>query len=131
MENQTTKYFDSIVSKTTAFFKNVNYIIDQTPQRSIIRITANYKHYRVFITELLSDEYRKYNFYLLEGDYVTIGFDNAQDIRAIKLKFDKIPDSDTEKLVPHVHLKNKTILELTNEKTIDDFIDWINFNISE
>lgn len=129
METQTTKYFDNIINKTSAFFVNIKYIIDKTPQRSIIRMTASYKDYRIFITELLCDEYRKYNFYLLKGNYVKVGFDNAPDIRAIKLKFNKIPNNDIDKLVPHVHLKNKTILELTDEKTIDDFIDWISLNI--
>lgn len=83
----------------------------------------------MFITELLSPDYRKYNYYILKGDYVVIGFDNSQDIRAIKLKFKKVPHNNIERLVPHKHLKDKTILELTDEITVGDFINWISLNI--
>ena len=129
METETTKYFNDIIDEAKNVFSNLDYTIDNTPERAILRINAIYKDYRIFVTELLSDDYRKYNFYLLKDDYVIIGFDNAQDIRAIKLKFEKIPNSNIDRLVPHKHLKNKTILKLTDEISITDFINWIKLNI--
>ncbi|MEN8121455.1 MAG: hypothetical protein ABFS35_13975 [Bacteroidota bacterium] len=131
MEREITKYFDNIINDINNFFSNVEYTIDRTPHRAILRINATYQDYRVFVTELISKEYRKYNYYLLSKDYVVVGLDNSQDIRAIKLKYKSIPDSNAERLVPHKHLKNKTILELTEEYTITGFIDWIKINIPE
>ena len=129
MEPEITKYFNDIINNVNNFFSNVEYTIDKTPQRAILRINATYKDYRVFLTELLSKDYRKYNFYLLKDDYVIIGFDNAQDIRVIKLKFKKVPNNKLDRLIPHKHLKNKTVLELTEKITITDFISWISLNI--
>jgi len=129
LETKVTKYFNKLIKKNIIFFSNVNYKIDITPIRAILKINANYKNYRVFITELLSKDYRKYNFYLLKKNYVIVGFDNSQDARAIKLKFKKKPKNKFNLLVPHQHLKNKTILKLTDEIFLEDFIDWIKKNV--
>lgn len=131
METKTSKYFVEIIEKVQTFFTNVDYEIDKTPSRSILKLTANFSHYRVFITELISDEHRKYNYYLLDENYVVVGFDNSQDVRAIKIKFGKTPKNKSARLVPQCHLKNKTILELTKEANIDDFIYWIKINIKK
>ena len=95
-----------------------------------MRINATFKENRVFIVELISSDYRKYNYYLLKNNYVIVGFDNSQDVRAIKLKYKKVPKNDIDKLVPHKHLKDKTVLELTEEISISEFINWIEINIS-
>ena len=128
MEREITKYFDDLIHDIKGFFSNVKYTVDRTPDRVILRINAFYQNYRVFVTELVSEEYRKYNYYLLSKDYVVVGFDNSPDIRALKLKFKNIPDKNIDRLVPHKHLKNKTIIELTAELKITDFIDWISEN---
>ena len=104
MEPKIEKYFNSIINKANSFFSNIEYTFDRTPKRAILRIKATYNDYRVFIMELVSPNYRKYNYYLLKNDYVVVGFDNSQDIRAIKMKFKKMPDKDIDKLVPHKHL---------------------------
>ena len=54
-----------------------------------------------------------------------MGFDNSQDIRAIKLKYNKVSINDIDKLVFHKHLKNNTVLELTEEIKIYDFINYL------
>ncbi|MCD4791858.1 MAG: hypothetical protein K8R54_01395 [Bacteroidales bacterium] len=86
METETSKYFSNIISQINEFFSNVESTIDHTPQRQILRVNAAYKNYRIFITELTSPDYRKYNYYILKDEYVLVGFDNSQDIRAIKMK---------------------------------------------
>jgi len=129
LETKTTGYFNTIISEVIDFFSDVEYTGDYTPQRAILRINATYKDHRVFISELISPDYRKYTFYILKDNYVVAGFDNSQDIRAIKLKFKKPPDNDIDRLIPHLHLKNKTVLELTDEITLTDFINWIKVNI--
>lgn len=125
METEIGAYFDDIIQQAEDYFDNVESKIDITPERSILRLQATYKQYRMFATELKSPEYRKYNYYLLELNFVVVGFDNSPDARAIKLKYDKIPQNDVDKLVPHQHLENKTILNLTEEIFFSDFIEWL------
>jgi hypothetical protein len=131
LETKITEYFNSLIKLAEANFENVTYKTDVTPQRAILRLNARYKQYRIAASELLHEEYRKYNYFLLELDFVVAGFDNAPDSRAIKMKYSKIPESDKDKLVPHLHLKNKTELFLTKEFYFNDFIEWINSNLNE
>lgn len=129
METKIREYFDGIVNKAKAKFNNVSFVIDHSPERAILRINAEYKKYRIFTSELLNEEYRKYNYYLLEVDFVVVGMDNSQDHRAIRLKYGKMPEKNKDRLVPHIHLNNKTELQLTDEMHFEDFIAWIEVNL--
>ncbi|MEM8526199.1 MAG: hypothetical protein AAGG68_16280 [Bacteroidota bacterium] len=131
METKIRTYFDDIIQQAEDYFEQVEHEIDTTPARAILRLKATHKQYRMFATEIKSPDYRKYNYYLLEMDFVVVGFDNAPDARAIKLKYDKIPQNDVDKLVPHQHLENKTILKLTEEIYFSDFIAWLKENLEE
>ena len=57
------------------------------------------------------------------------GFDNAPDPRAIRMKYGKIGVEHKGENVPHLHLENKTRIELTEEMTFSDFIEWLNQNL--
>ena len=107
------------------------YEIDSTPERAILRITAKYGQYRVFATELLSYLQRQYRYYyLLRGDWVVAGFDDSPDPRAIRLKYGEIGQKHAGEYIPHLHLKDKTRLELTEEMTLLSFTTWLEENIS-
>lgn len=60
MDTKITDYFTNIVTIAQADFEQINYTIDITLKRSILRIEAQYGQYRVLITELFSDELRIY-----------------------------------------------------------------------
>lgn len=129
METEIRTYFDDIVQQAAAFFDDLDHQIDISPERAILRINATYKQYRIFATELKSPEYRKYNYYVLEVDFVVAGFDNSPDVRAVRMKYSKLPESNADRLVPHAHFENKTVLKLTEELYFSDFIEWMQDNL--
>jgi len=130
LDSKVTEYFADVISLALANFEGVKYVNDLTPLRAILRLEAKYGIYRVLITELFSDEVRKYRYYVLEGDRVEAGFDNSPDPRAIRLKYGRIGEEYAGENVPHLHLDNKRELVLTEEMVFADFVDWLKTNIS-
>lgn len=129
MDTQTTEHFANIIALSKNLFEQTEYVIDATPQRSILRVQANYGEYRVFITELFTGQTRKYSYYLLRDNWVEAGFDNSPDPRAIRLRYGKISQPHAGELVPHLHRQDKTQLFLTEEMTFAAFVDWLDENI--
>jgi hypothetical protein len=103
---------------------------DHTPQRSLFRLSAKYYHYRIFIIEIITRQIRKYRYYVLDGEKVVTGFDNAADPRALRLKYGHIGEEHIGELVPHLHLENKTKLELTEEIECAEFMTWLETHLS-
>lgn len=129
MEPQVAEYFAGLIALAQATFEQVEYTVDATPARAILRLQASYGLYRVFITELLSKEQRQYRYYALKGDWVEAGFDNSPDPRAIRLKYGHIGKKHAGESVPHLHHANKTELSLTDEMTCTAFVDWLKTNL--
>ena len=129
MDEKTSRHFAEIIKLAESVFENVVYEIDATPDRSILRIEAEYGKYQILVTELFSDGLRKYRYYMMRGDRVEAGFDNAPDPRAIRLKYEKIGEEHTGENVPHLHREDKTQLHLTEEMTFQDFVDWVKSNL--
>jgi hypothetical protein len=129
LDAKVTAYFADVIALAQATFAGVKYVNDLTPLRAILRIEAKYGIYRVLITELFSDEVRKYRYYVLEGDRVEAGFDNSPDPRAIRLKYGRIGGEYAGEYVPHLHLENKRELVLTEEMVFADFVDWVRTNV--
>jgi hypothetical protein len=121
-------YFAEVIELARSAFEAVEYDIDATPQRSILRLQANYGTYRIIVTELFSQTVRKYRYYLIRGNYVEAGFDNSPDPRAIRLKYGSIQREYANEQIPHLHLVDKTDLILTNAMTFENFIEWIQDN---
>jgi hypothetical protein len=93
-----------------------------------LRIEAEYGKYQILVTELFSDELRKYRYYLMRGDWVETGFDNTPDPRAIRLKYGKIGGEHAGEYLPHLHREHKTLLVVTEEMTFADFAQWLKDN---
>lgn len=98
---------------------------DHTPERSILRLGARYIRFVVLITEIITRELRKYRYYVLDGDRVVAGFDNAPDPRALRAKYDRIGQEHAGELIPHLHLEDKTQLALTEEMDCQAFLSWL------
>ena len=79
MDKKITDYFNDVIGLAQATFETVESIADVTPARAILRLQCQYGLYRVLVTELFSDEIRKYRYYVLLGDRVEAGFDNSPD----------------------------------------------------
>jgi hypothetical protein len=58
-----------------------------------------------------------------------MGFDNSPDARALRLKYHKIGQHAGE-LIPHCHRENKQHTELTDEMTMEMFVQWIREHVS-
>ena len=129
MDEKTSRHFAEIIELAESVFENVVYEIDATPDRSILRIEAEYGKYQILVTELFSDGLRKYRYYMMRGDRVEAGFDNAPDPRAIRLKYEKIGEEHAGENVPHLHREDKTQLHLTEEMIFQDFVDWVKSNL--
>ena len=125
MDEKTSRHFAEIIELAQSVFENVVYEIDATPDRSILRIEAEYGKYQILVTELFSDGLRKYRYYVLRGNRVEAGFDNAPDPRAIKLKYGKVGEEHSGENIPHLHLEDKTKLSLTEEMTFAEFVNWL------
>jgi len=130
LDEKTSRHFAEIIQLAQSTFEQITYEIDATPDRAILRIEAEYGKYQILVTELFSDGLRKYRYYVLRGDWVEAGFDNAPDPRAIKLKYGKIGEEHTGENVPHLHREDKTQLYLTEEMTFARFVDWLKSNLS-
>jgi hypothetical protein len=129
LDEKTSRHFAEIIELAQSVFENVTYEIDATPDRSILRISAEYGKYQILVTELFSDGLRKYRYYVMQGNWVEAGFDNSPDPRTIRLKYGKIGEEHTGENVPHVHREDKTKLYLTEEMTFRDFVDWLKGNL--
>ncbi|MEK6751392.1 MAG: hypothetical protein AABZ00_03920 [Chloroflexota bacterium] len=129
MDEKTSRHFAEIIELAQSVFENVIYEIDATPDRSILRINAEYGKYQILVTVLFSDGVRKYRYYVMRGNWVEAGFDNAPDPRAIRLKYGKIGEEHAGENVPHLHREDKTELSLTEEMTFQNFVDWLNGNL--
>lgn len=130
MDAKTSRDFANIIRLAQATFEQVTFEVDSTPKRSILTIRAEQGPYRIFVTELFSDNLRKYRYYVLRGEYVEAGFDNSPDPRAIRLKYGKIGKDHAGEQVPHLHLEDKTRLLLTDEMTFTSFVAWFRANLS-
>ena len=129
MDEKTSRHFAQIIELAQSAFENVTYEIDATPDRSILRISAEYGKYQILVTELFSAGIRKYRYYVLRGDWVEAGFDNAPDSRAIRLKYGKIGEEHAGENIPHLHREDKSQLYLTEEMSFQDFVDWLKGNL--
>jgi len=129
LDEKTSRHFAEIIELAESVFENVFYEIDATPNRSILRIEADYGKYQILVTELFSDGIRKYRYYVMQGKRVEAGFDNAPDPRAIRLKYGKIGEEHAGENISHLHLEDKTRLLLTDEMSFVDFVQWIKGNL--
>ncbi|MBE7474850.1 MAG: hypothetical protein HS114_37430 [Anaerolineales bacterium] len=129
MEPQVAEYFAGLVALAQATFEHVEYTVDATPARAILRLQASYSSHQIFITELFSEGTRQYRYYVLQGDWVEAGFDNSPDPRAIRLKYGRIGKKHAGENVPHLHRADKTELSLTDEMTCPAFVEWLKANL--
>jgi len=129
LDEKTARYFADIIELARSVFEQVAVEMDTTPERSILRLQADYGPYRVFVTELFSDAVRKYQYYVLRGDFVEAGFDNSPDPRVIRLKYGSIGKEHVGEHISHLRLNDKTQLSLTEEMTFSGFVEWVGKNL--
>jgi len=71
----------------------------------------------------MENEIRRHFNEIINKDLVVIGFDNAPDIRALKIKYGKDYVHHLEERIPHFHGKGKKSTELTKEIGFREFME--------
>ena len=103
---------------------------DERPQLAILEMRGDYGIYQAHLREIWrADGSRKYAYYLLHQSTVIVGFDNASDPRALRLKYDKDYTRHRFELIPHRHTQDKLVIELTSEMDCAAFIAWLKQNL--
>lgn len=125
MDGEAKGRFDKIIAIAQDTFENVEIECDISYQRAILKIEATFKEYKVRITEIIDQDRRKYSYYLIRGGNVTVGFDNAPDGRALKLKYRGKSKEHLGEYIPHAHGEKKRTIRLTKEIFFEDFLDEI------
>jgi hypothetical protein len=90
LDERIAEYFAAVVKIAAGIFENCSHETDFTPERTILHLQGECGSCKILITELFSDKVRKYRYYVLQGNRVEAGFDNAPDPRAIRMKYGKI-----------------------------------------
>jgi hypothetical protein len=129
LDKKTSRHFAEIIALAQSVFEPVIYEIDATPNRAILRVDAEYGKYHILVTELFSGWLRKYRYYVMRGNWMEAGFDNAPDPRAIRLKYGVIGQEHAGEPVPHLHSEDKTRLSLTEEMSFAEFVRWVRGNL--
>ena len=68
-------------------------------------------------------------YYVFDGTYIVAGFDNHADLSAIRLRYGAEWKQHRYEPISHLHLENKTKLELTEEMTCQQFLTWMELNL--
>lgn len=123
MENEVRRHFDEIIEDAKAALEDVEIEQDYSVKRALLKISGNFRNLKVRITEVIDEDKRKYTYYLINKDLVVIGFDNAPDIKALKIKYGKDYKYHLDERIPHFHGKGKKSTELTKEITFREFLE--------
>ena len=125
MENEVRRHFDEIIEDAKTVLEDVEIKQDYSVKRALLKLSGNFGKLKVRITEVIDVDKRKYAYYLINIDLVVIGFDNAPDINALKLKYDKDYVHHLDERIPHFHGKGKKNTKLTKEISFKEFLEEI------
>ncbi|HJH26408.1 MAG TPA: hypothetical protein C5S37_06445 [Methanophagales archaeon] len=73
----------------------------------------------------MENEVRRHFDEIINSDLVVIGFDNAPDINALKIKYGEGYVHHLDERIPHFHGKGKKNTELTKEISFREFLEKI------
>lgn len=131
MDPAPTRDFAPVIALLRSHLQNVVVLEENaTPQRALLRASAQWGRYRVLVTEIVGTA-REYRYYVLDGNLVVAGFDNAADPRAADLKYGKQAKHHYGESIPHLHRDDKAVLELTEELSCADFIAWLEASLQQ
>ena len=103
---------------------------EERPELALIEMQGKYGDYAVHLREIIrADGSRKYAYYVLGEQRTIVGFDNASDPRALRLKYGHDYVRHRLELVPHRHTEYKATLELAGEMNCATFAGWVTENI--
>ena len=123
MEDAIRRHFNAIIEDARAVLEDVEIELDYSVKRALLKINGDFKNLKVRITEVVDENKRKYAYYLIKNDFVLIGFDNAPDIKALKIKYGENHVQHHDERIPHFHGRGKESIELTKEISTKEFLE--------
>ncbi len=99
--------------------------LDFNPDRIIWEVHGSSGQFDIRLKEIFNQSGRMYSYYVLDDNGVVAGFDNYPDRRALRLKYGQEFKFYLSRLIPHKHGPGKTTLELTEEMTVEAFLDYL------
>ena len=126
-----TDAIDRVVSLFQATFEHSTTLRrEERSHLALLEMGGDYGVYQVRLREIWrADGSRKYAYYALRQLKVVVGFDNASDPRALRLKYGKDYTRHRLELIPHRHTEGKKAIELTDEMDCAAFIVLLKENL--
>jgi hypothetical protein len=126
LEQRAERHFEQILIRARQVFDQIE-ILDQafSPVSAVLKFRARWKNFLIAVSETIEADTRWYSYYLLIENRIAIGLDNFSDRPALRLKYGKDFVKHLYETIPHLHLDNKRKIELTDEKTFDDFVKMV------
>jgi hypothetical protein len=100
-----------------------------TSRRAILELRGIWERYTIRLVEIVTPDGREYRYYVFDGAYIVAGFNNHADLSAIRLRYGADWKQHRYEPISHLHLENKTKLELTEEMTCQQFLTWMELNL--
>jgi len=123
MDQPTRRYFETLTDLIGKALDNIRLNqIESDSRRTLWELHGSLRESDIFIKEVFIQQGRMYSYYVIRQGEVVVGFDNYPDRKALQLKYGLGFTSHLDELIPHRHDKNKTILELTEDMTVEKFL---------
>jgi len=123
VDRKAERHCERILKLAREHFTNIQVeTYDVSEQVAILIFRCRLGQKQIAVTEILLPDRRKYSYYLLEGETVLLGLDNARDRLALRKKYGDAFVEHLDEFVPHLHREGNRVLELTDEKHFPDFV---------
>jgi hypothetical protein len=117
-------HFDELILLARAHLTDVEVVRrDVTSRRAILELRGTWERYTI------RPDGREYRYYVFDGTYIVAGFNNHADLSAIRLRYGADWMQHRYEPISHLHLENKTKLELTEKITCQQFLTWMELNL--
>lgn len=124
------EYLDGVTAVFFRAFPPITVKRDERQGRHLLEMWGHWGSFRVRLLEVIGVGIpRKYAYYVLDGERVIVGFDNAPDPGALRLKYGRDFVGHRHERVPHQHEVGKTVLQLTDEMNCVSFVEWVRDNL--
>lgn len=129
MDATTRDYFAALISLAQNALDATNVVqLDFTPDRAILELHGKVGQFDVRLKEIIKPRERLYSYYLVAEGKVVVGFDNYPDRRALQQKYGQDFKAHLSELIPHKHGLSKTTLELSEEMTVEKFLNYLSLS---
>lgn len=125
MEAKIRSYFDDLIKDAESAFEHVELERDISVRRALLKLNASCGTFEIRVTEVIDEKGRNYAYYVLKEGAVVMGFDNAPDITALKLKYGEHFRDHLSERIPHVHGKAKKSIQLTTDLSFRAFLEQV------